>query len=128
MWLLFIVWLHFLADKNYFQPFFHWLVLFCLWLLLVVIKCWKYHDAMVHIETRNTKFLVSVPTSSQLNVESYGFSKHRSQFDQFIKRLKKTSCTFRGNIPCPSQMNKHFAVLSNGVMLSRYSLPRILFS
>lgn len=30
VWLLFIIRLYFLANKNYFQPFFHWLVLFCL--------------------------------------------------------------------------------------------------
>lgn len=86
VWLIFIVRLHFLANKNDFQLFFP---LVGLILCLVVIKCWKHHNAVVHIETRNKKFLVSVPTSSQFNVESYGFSKHRSQFDRFIKRLKK---------------------------------------
>lgn len=56
----------------FFQPFFP---LVGLILSLVIIKCWKYHDAEVSC--------VSVLTSNQLYKKSHAFSKCKSQIDRF---------------------------------------------
>lgn len=71
---------------------------------------------------------MSVLTSSQLYKKSPPFSKRKSQIDQFYQEAEKILCISLKNIPCPNQINKYFSRLSNNVMLSRYSLPRILFS